>query len=135
MFLSGMGHPAKVAKDVADGILVPQPGVPYNTWRGQQVDKIARQRMKNWLKSEGITEGPTGFIKVNRRMKNPAQTIPSGQPKFRIPDVRVGNDIFDASLELKSGLTRQVMDFFSFGARRVTIIRPSTMGGGFSILK
>ena len=126
---------AKISQDVANRIRVPQPGIPYNTWLGQQVDDMARKAMKGWLKSESITEGAKGFAKVNRRLKNPAKQIPSGQSAFRIPDVRVGNHIFDASLELKSGFTAQVRDFFSFGARRVTIIRPSTMGGGYSILR
>lgn len=62
---------------------------------GGRMDKIARDSLRDWLRSEGITNtGPGGIIQVNRRLYNLAGS------SYRVPDVRIrgANIIFDGTI-------------------------------------
>ena len=101
---------------------------------GQRMDRIARARLKDWLRSEGITNtGPGGIIQVNRRLYNAAGS------KWVVPDVRIrgANIIFDGTIATsppKSALTRQIIDFRGFsGGSNVVIVRPTRLGGSYGV--
>ena len=112
----------------AQGLLVPPKGVPINTYRGQLVDDFARRDIRGFLAREGISEGE--LVSVNRRLYNSSGT------KYRIPDLRVGgaNRVYDLTLGNKTIFTPQVQDFTNFpGGGRVTIVRPSQIGGSKTV--
>jgi len=110
--------------DVSDGLVANN-----NLTIGNRVDALARDGLRDWLQNaEGIQEGPSGIIQVNRQLVDP---LGSGQ--YRIPDVYVpsANTIYDGTIAEKTNLFDQTMDFrnFSSGAN-ITIIRPSTLTTG-----
>ena len=103
-------------------------GLNKNQAIGAHMDAIARTRLRQWYANEGIMEGRKGIVQVNRRL-----TDPVGEA-YRIPDVRIGDVILDASLEAKDMLKAQVVEFFKFGnPRKVIIVRPTRFGGSYSI--
>ena len=56
------------------------------------------------------------------------------ETKYRVPDIRIGDLIYDASLAPKTTRTQQIRDFYRFGSpRMVTIMRPSAEGGAYDI--
>jgi len=123
---------SSVSRAQEAGRLTPPPGIATETYMGQQIDNIARIRMRRWLSSEGIDEGANEMLRVNRWLRDPA-----GSGKYRIPDVRVvGANIFDGTIGMKSLLTPQIADYFRFSmGEPVTIVRPTALGGSFSILR
>jgi hypothetical protein len=73
-----------------------------------------------------INPGADIKVFVNNRLR----TDPEGS--YRIPDVRVGGVIFDASISPKQSSTPQVRGFYSAPAiETVIIVRPSAMGGAY----
>jgi len=114
----------------AAGRLKFRQGVPRETYLGQLVDKAARDDLRAWLSNENISEGVGGTVQVNRRLYDPSR---SG---FRVPDLRVGgaNMVFDATIGEKWITTPQVSDFNTFTrGGRITIVRPTLLGGSYSI--
>ncbi len=114
------------------GKLVIPEGMAKDTIVGQKVDSIARARMRAWLKSEGISEGPSELIQLNRWLRDQA-----GSGSYRIPDVRIpdGNLIMDGTIGLKWWDTPQIKDFYKYsGGNNITIVRPTERGGSYSIL-
>jgi hypothetical protein len=99
----------------------------------QYVDRAARAALRRWVRNNGLTEGRAGQVQINRWLRDPSP----GGTTHRIPDVRVPGErfIFDATIGQKSLLTPQVSDFVLFsGGDRVTIVRPSALGGSYSLL-
>ena len=96
---------------------------------GNEVDQFARNGMENWFANEGVSLGSNGpGVFVNNRLYN------GDESKWRVPDVRIGDRIYDASLASKNENTAQIRDFFRFGnPRMVTIVQPSHMGGAYDI--
>jgi YD repeat-containing protein len=97
---------------------------------GTYMDSFARLGMNDWFANEGIFMGRDGVaqVYVNRRLNNP-----NGW-QYRIPDLRVGDRYFDASLASKSFTTPQIRDFYRFGnPSMVTITRPTALGGAYNI--
>jgi hypothetical protein len=83
-------------------------------------------------KSEGISEGPSDLVQLNRWLCDPA-----GSGSYRIPDVRIpdGNLIMDGTIGLKWWETPQIKDFYKYsGGNNITIVRPTELGGSYSIL-
>lgn len=116
----------------AKGRLVVPEGMSADTIIGQRTDAIARIRMSRWLDSEGISEGPGEAMQLNRWLRDPA-----GSGSYRIPDVRIpdANLIMDGTIGFKWQTTPQVMDFYNFsGGSRITIVRPTQLGGAYSLL-
>ncbi|GFO55461.1 hypothetical protein GMSM_24680 [Geomonas sp. Red276] len=62
---------AATLKAEARGRLVIPEGMPRETIIGQRTDAYARSRMRRWLQSEGISEGPGHPIQLNRWMRDP----------------------------------------------------------------
>ncbi|WP_118185309.1 hypothetical protein [Paraburkholderia phosphatilytica] len=107
-------------------------GVSTNTVLGQLTDDYARTGMKDWLADEGIGEGLGKLIQVNRQMHDP-----SGSSAYRIPDIRIpgAKQIYDATLARKSWTWPQIRGFHRFSSGSVvTIVRPSQLGGSYSII-
>lgn len=95
------------------------------------MDAIARSRLRGWLSSEGISEGPGRIVEVNRWLRDPA-----GSGAYRIPDVRIGNAniIFDGTIGWKGATTPQIIDFRSFsGGSNVVIVKPTRLGDSYGI--
>jgi YD repeat-containing protein len=105
-------------------------GLNQNQAIGRFMDDFARIGMRNWFAQEGIQIGANGpaQIFVNARLYE------QGGFRYRIPDLRVGDRYFDASLAPKSAMTAQVIDFYGFGnPSMVTITRPTSWGGAYDI--
>jgi hypothetical protein len=108
------------------------PGISRDTIVGQRTDAIARTRMERWLRNEGIAEGPGQTVQLNRWLRDP-----SGSGSYRIPDFSFpgGSSIMDGTIGWKWFTTRQVTDFYNFsGGSRITIVRPTELGGSYSVL-
>ena len=89
------------------------------------VDQRGRDDLRLWLNNIGVPEGSTPQIMINRRLYNPA-----GEGAYRVPDVRIGDLTFDATIANKTARTQQIIDFAKFGnPREVIIVKPSTLGG------
>jgi hypothetical protein len=102
--------------------------LPENLQIGNYLDNYARAQIRKWFISIGLPEKTTLGIHVNRRLYNQSETA------YRIPDVRVGDVYFDATLAPKNENTRQIRDFGAFGnPREVIIVRPSSQGGASRI--
>jgi LysM repeat protein len=105
-------------------------GLNRNQAIGTFMDDFARQGMRRWMTVENIEQGHDSLAQVfvNRRLYDPNGL------NFRIPDLRVGGQYFDASLELKSETTQQIQDFYRYGnPDTVTIVRPTQLGGVYDV--
>jgi hypothetical protein len=90
---------------------------------GSYTDSYARGRLRQWYGHHGVTEGPLRDVAVNRRLYNEAEG------SYRIPDVRVGGVVFDATLSPKNINTPQVRGYLATpSTRSVVIVRPRAMG-------
>lgn len=99
---------------------------------GIEVDTLARQQMRFWLSSEGISEGANSIISVNRRLYDPALN-----GLYRIPDIYIPGRsiIFEGSLAFKTHRAKQIIDFRNFsGNGKVIIVRPAILGGSYGIV-
>ena len=95
---------------------------------GRRVDDLTRVGMRDWLKYEGILEGPTGMVRINRRLYEPIGSGAFRRPDIYIPEV---NSVLDGSLGAKTSSMDQIADFGRFsGGAKTTIIRPSGMAAG-----
>jgi len=99
---------------------------------GNEVDGIVRSQLRNFYNGLGIATGPGSVIRVNRRAYDTSEWPPS----FRVPDARVGNFIFDVSLEAKKASKDQIRDFFAadFAPVGVVIVRPNQLGRNSSYI-
>jgi hypothetical protein len=123
---------ARADQALQSGKLQVPAGVPEKTVLGQFTDDYARVGMKDWLADEGIDEGAGQLIQVNRYLYDPA-----GTGAYRIPDVSIpgANQIYDATLGLKSWSTPQVRGFYQYSnGSAITIVRPTQLGGSYSVL-
>jgi RHS repeat-associated protein len=105
----------------AEEISIPS-GLNWKTYLGQIADKYARNRLKSFLKREGIAEGPGMDVLVNRWLRDPM-----GSGKYRIPDVKLEQTgiILDGTIGNKTVNTPQIQDFIKFSiGNKVIIIRP-----------
>lgn len=97
---------------------------------GVFMDDYARINIRKWLGDNKIEIGSehVAQVYVNRRLYDPDGL------KFRIPDLRIGDRFYDASLASKSETTPQIKDFYRFGnPETVTIMRPTALGGAYDI--
>jgi hypothetical protein len=96
---------------------------------GSHVDRFARQTIRSWYYRHGVSEGGGQAVAVNRRL--PTNEV---EASFRIPDVRVGNIAFDATLSPKSINTPQVRGYLSNpNTAGVIIVRPQRIGQSYLI--
>ncbi|WP_196491728.1 LysM peptidoglycan-binding domain-containing protein [Burkholderia territorii] len=125
------GYERALNLELSGKLTIPD-GMARETIIGQNADAFARFRMGRWLKSEGIPEGSGQAVQLNRWLRDP-----SGSGSYRIPDVRIpdANVIMDGTIGYKWGSTPQVADFYQFsGGNQVTIVRPTVLGGSYSII-
>jgi hypothetical protein len=99
---------------------------------GNDIDGAVRTQLNNFYNNLGISTGPESSIRVNRRAYDTSDPPPS----YRIPDARVGNFIFDTSLEAKKPSKGQIRDFFNadFAPVGVVIVRPNQLGNNSSYI-
>jgi hypothetical protein len=103
-----------------------------NTRIGNFVDRESALRYKQWLASEGVTEGPGSVVEMNRWLRDPAGSGLYVRPDIRIPSA---GSILDATVGWKWSTDTQIMRFSKFsGGDRITIVRPQQLGGSYSIL-
>jgi hypothetical protein len=89
---------------------------------GQWVDSAARARLKLYLAQQGIAEGPSESVLVNRWLRGP-----SGSGDYRIPDIQIpGESLFiDGTIGEKDMTWQQILDCIQFsGGHRGIIVRP-----------
>jgi hypothetical protein len=114
------------------GRLTPPNGVSMETFMGQLVDQRARIRLRNWLRTEEISEGAQGTIAVNRWLRDPGGTNGYRIPDIRIPGARI---ILDGTIGIKTNATAQIVDFFNFSlGDRIIIVRPTQLGGSYGLV-
>jgi hypothetical protein len=114
----------QVIKDYNAGNIKIPTGLHWKTTLGQRVDTIVRNRLRNYLKREGIAEGPEMEVLVNRWLRDP-----SGSGQYRIPDVKLNQTsiILDGTIGSKTLNDAQIQDFIIYSdGFRVFIIRPKT---------
>lgn len=99
---------------------------------GRDIDSAVRIQLNNFYNNLGISTGPESAIRVNRRAYDTSDPPPS----YRVPDARVGNFIFDTSLEAKKPSKGQIRDFFNadFAPAGVVIVRPNQLGSNSSYI-
>jgi hypothetical protein len=102
-----------------------------NTRIGNAVDRENALRWRQWLESEGLSEGPANFVQMNRWLVDPAGSGKYVRPDIRIPSASVS---LDATVGWKWPTDRQIIRFSEFsGGDRITIVRPQQKGGSYSI--
>jgi hypothetical protein len=102
-----------------------------NTRVGDFVDRFSASEYRDWLTTEGITEGPDQFVQMNRWLRDPA-----GSGLYTGPDIRIpsSGSILDATVGWKWSTNTQIMRFNTYsGGSRITIVRPEQLGGSYSI--
>jgi RHS repeat-associated protein len=113
---------SQVVNDFNKGNITIPAEMNWKTVLGQRTDAIARNRLINFLRREGIPEGPQTDVLVNRWLRDP-----SGSGKYRIPDVRLKTTrtILDGTIGNKTVTSPQIQDFIQFsGGDNVIIIKP-----------
>lgn len=104
-------------------------GQSWKTVLGREIDSVARGRMRNFLAREGILEGPSQDVLINRWLRDPA-----GTGLYRIPDIRLvqSRTILDGTIGAKTMADDQIVDFIEFsGGYRVMIVRPRVAPGAW----
>jgi hypothetical protein len=99
---------------------------------GDAVDRFSQARLKAFLRSEGIAEGPGKMIQLNRYLRDP-----SGSGLYVRPDVRIpaAGRIYDASVGFKSSTSQQITGFGQYsGGNHITVTRPGRVDGSYSIV-
>jgi hypothetical protein len=94
---------------------------------GNKVDSDVRQNLRDLFSTSGVPFGAKQDITINNRSY---ETSPDGM-RYRIPDARVGDIVYDWTLESKDLSYPQVGAFFRTDSQpsAVIIIRPSRLGG------
>jgi hypothetical protein len=97
---------------------------------GNYVDAAVRRSLRSLYPMLGVSINRGEPVQVNRR----ARTI--SELTYTIPDARVGNVIFDATLANKAPRSPQIIRFFQshFEPVAAIIIRPSQLGQGHTYL-
>ena len=119
-------------KEFRGGTLKPGDGWSAEQAIGSRMDELARLDMRVWYAQYRINPGLDINVTVNNRLA----TQPEGS--YRIPDVRVGGVVFDASLSAKKGGAAQIRGFYSSPmVKTVIIVRPTMMlnGGAYALPK
>lgn|GEM_PF-2939045 len=102
-----------------------------NTRVGTYVDRYSRDAFNDWLMSEGLGEGAGGSVQMNRWLRDPQGSGSYARPDIRIPGA---NLILDATVGEKWSTTPQIINFKNFsGGDRITIVRPTQLGGSYSV--
>jgi hypothetical protein len=103
--------------DYKTGAAVPPKGLNFQTWKGGEIDRIARGRMEAFQQLNGIDD-----LMVNKRL----YTL-GGEKQYRIPDLMLPNErtVIDGTIGAKSLSTPQIQDFFVSGkVDRVILVSP-----------
>jgi hypothetical protein len=97
---------------------------------GNYVDGIVRVQLRKFFDNLEISTDSGSTIRVNSRTYASSGTDAS----YRIPDARVGNLVFDASLTAKTSSSPQIKGFFNadFKPIGVVIVRPNQLGNNSS---
>ncbi len=87
------------------------PPLPAKVYIGSIFDAASRGELRRYLTHEGIPEGPTANVRVNRRLDLP-RPRQEGQPEYRIPDllIRSAGEARDLSIGWKDSSTPQFRD-------------------------
>lgn len=89
------------------------------------VDRRANDAMGDWLGNLGLKEGAGTGIELNRWLRDPID-----ERNHRVPDVRIGNKIFDATIWDKRATTPQIQAFRNFGQpNEIIVVKPYALGG------
>lgn len=107
-------------------------GAP-NTRVGNYVDRYSRDAFNEWLEANGIAEGVSSSVQMNRWLRDPFGSGAYSRPDIRIPDA---NLILDATVGWKWSGTPQISNFQTFSSgNRIIIVRPTQLGGSYSIVQ
>ncbi len=103
-----------------------------NTRVGKEMDLISSRRLRAYLRSEGIPEGPNSLVQMNRWLRDPLGSGAYVRPDVHIP---AAGRIFDATIAAKSYNSRQITRFGQYSnGDLITLVRPGQVGGSFSIV-
>jgi len=126
---------AKIEQSIRTGSLTPPPGLPQPLFFGKELDAAVRNQFREWVRSEGIEEGPTGVVRINRRLYD--QTAAPGAKRYRQPDVYVpqANSILEGTMAPKSWRTPQIRDYRAFSGANTTVVRPQARGTSYGVVQ
>lgn len=98
---------------------------------GNYVDRQVRLDLRDFFAVRGINSTSDRGVGIQRREYDTS----GADASFRIPDVRVTNIAFDATITRKTPGQRQIRGFFDadFAPVGVIIVRPSSLGGSYYI--
>lgn len=97
---------------------------------GNYVDGFVRLELRDFFNGLKISTGPGSAIRVNSRAYDSSNVPPS----YRLPDLRIGDFVFDTSLRMKSSSDSQIRGFFGadFEPAGVVIVKPNRLGNNSS---
>jgi hypothetical protein len=100
---------------------------------GNYIDRAVRDEMRSFFGGRGINWSSDSQIGVQRREYDSS----GADLTYRVPDVRVGNVAFDATLVRKTPGRAQIRGFFNadFRPDGVIVVRPSAFGGSYYITR
>ena len=104
-----------------------------NTQKGSFLDEAGRAAAREFVRSEGLREGPKESVQIGRRLYNQART------QYVMPDVYVpaagflaDGSVSRKTLSLNRGQLRNMQTFS--GTNSIIVVRPSTLGGSYPLI-
>jgi hypothetical protein len=100
---------------------------------GNFIDRQVRRDLREWYNIHRVVSDPRHPVRVVGR-EYQTEGI---DRTYTIPDARVGNAAFDATLAQKTFSMKQIRGFFGsdFEPQMVVIVRPSRAGGSYVIMR
>lgn len=101
---------------------------------GTYVDDYIKFGLQERLAAQGIQEGAGEVVELNRWLRDPV-----GSGAYRRPDLRIEGESFILDYTISGRgkwlTSPQISDFYKFsGGDTVTILRPSQVGGSYTII-
>ncbi|MWL90506.1 LysM peptidoglycan-binding domain-containing protein [Cupriavidus sp. SW-Y-13] len=98
---------------------------------GVFIDDRVRLQLRGFAAAEGLSDSAASNVwAVNRRIKS------EQVPGWGVPDSRLGANLYaDTTLAAKGAYTPQIMKWNEIRPGNVLIIRPTDLGGSYSILR
>lgn len=112
---------ATAQSNYASGRLRVKPRMNSTTVIGNQADRLATDRLKQWLEREGLSSD----VRVNRRLRDP-----NGSGAYRRPDLHIQSErtIIDGTIGNKTLQTPQIKDFIAYShGDTIIIVQPNKL--------
>ncbi len=106
---------------------------PANLRRGSFLDLFATRQARDFVRAEGLVEGPRADVRINRRLYDATGRI-HVRPDVYIPPARFLADgsVSNKTLSLNGGQMSNMLSFS--GANSILIVRPRSLGGSYILV-